>query len=216
MMSLALVAITSFYRKPHAHGRLAREDVAEIAGRHHEDRRRAELRGGREVIDALRRDAREVDRVDRREVDSRGRIRVSANSAFTMAWASSKLPSSAILWTLAKGAVVIWRRCTSLTRPLGCSTKTSIFGSPPRAAMAAEPVSPEVAARTVARPPRCFSARANSRPNTCSAISLKAKRGAVKQLQQILVAAHCAERRDVRRVQSRHRRRRYPSSIRSA
>ena len=45
---------------------------------------RAELRGGGEVIDALRRDAREIDRIDRGEMRSRWANSVSANSAFTM------------------------------------------------------------------------------------------------------------------------------------
>jgi hypothetical protein len=40
----------------------------------------------------------------------------SLNMAFTRSWQSSKLPSMAMLCTLAEVAVVIWRRCTSETR----------------------------------------------------------------------------------------------------
>src|SRR5262249_51265285 len=54
--------------------RLAGEDVAEIAGRHDEGGGTAELRGGGEVIDALRGDAREVDRVDRGQAHGAGEV----------------------------------------------------------------------------------------------------------------------------------------------
>ncbi len=54
-------------RQPHALRHVAGEHVAEVAGRHRERHlamRRAERDRGREVVDDLRDDAREVDRVD--------------------------------------------------------------------------------------------------------------------------------------------------------
>ena len=57
-------------RQPHAARDIARENVAEISGRHREGdlaMRRAERDRGGEIIDRLRHDARPVDRVDARE-----------------------------------------------------------------------------------------------------------------------------------------------------
>ena len=102
---------------------------------------------------------------------------MSLNIAFTRSWQSSKLPSMAKLWTLGAMTVVIWRRCTSETRPLGCSMKISTRSRSRQASIAAEPVSPEVAPTMVTR---CFlraSTASNSRPTTCSAKSLKASVG---------------------------------------
>src|SRR5262249_15142248 len=62
-------------RKPHARRRLAGKDIAEIAGRHDEGDGAAELGGRREVVDALGRYAREVDRVDRGQADGASKIR---------------------------------------------------------------------------------------------------------------------------------------------
>ena len=45
----------------------------------------------------------------------------------------------------ASDGVVIWRRCTSDTRPCGNRMKTSTFASPRNASSAADPVSPLVA-----------------------------------------------------------------------
>ena len=101
----------------------------------------------------------------------------SANMAFTRSWQSSKLPSTATLCTLADGTVVIWRRCTSVTRPRGCNTKMSRASRSRQASMAAEPVSPEVAPTIVTRSPRRASSWSNSRPTSCRAMSLKARVG---------------------------------------
>ena len=72
-------------------------------------------------------------------------IASSANMRFTIAWASSKLPSIAMLCTFGAMMVVIWRRWTSLTRPLGWSMKISTRSRPATALIAALPVSPLVA-----------------------------------------------------------------------
>ena len=71
-----------------------------------------------------------------------------------MVWQSSKVPLSAMLWTLASSTVVICRRCTSEVRPSGWRMKMSVVSRPRNASMAAEPVSPEVAPTMVARVPR--------------------------------------------------------------
>ena len=60
----------------------------------------------------------------------------------------------AALWTLFESTVVIWRRCTSEMRSLGCSMKMSMASRSRQASMAAEPVSPEVAPMMVTRWPR--------------------------------------------------------------
>ena len=68
-------------------GEMAGIDIAEIAGRHaerHRPARRAERQPGGDVIDDLRRDPREIDRIDRRQVRAPAASRASANSAFTM------------------------------------------------------------------------------------------------------------------------------------
>jgi len=65
-----------FDRKPHAHRGFAGKHIAEIARGHNEDGRRAQLRRRREIIDALRRDAYEVDRVNGRQVNAAREIRV--------------------------------------------------------------------------------------------------------------------------------------------
>jgi hypothetical protein len=49
----------------------------------------------------------------------RSRNAASANSAFTRSWQSSKLPSTASVWTFGAATVVICRRCTSEVRPCG-------------------------------------------------------------------------------------------------
>ena len=65
----------TIHRKAHARRRFAGENIAEIPRRHHEARlafrARAERGRRREVIDALRHDAREVDRIDRRQIRAR-------------------------------------------------------------------------------------------------------------------------------------------------
>ena len=72
---------------------------------------------------------------------------------------------------------VIWRRCTSDTRPCGYRMKTSTASSPRKASMAAAPVSPEVAPTTVVRRPRRPSTSCIMRPSSCIATSLKASVG---------------------------------------
>jgi hypothetical protein len=111
------------------------------------------------------------------DMRSRSRVPGSAKSALTRSWQSSKLPSIATLWTLGASTVVICRRWTSDTRPAGCSTTTSSDGRPTQAAMAAEPVSPEVATTIVARSDRRASSASNILPTSCSATSLNASVG---------------------------------------
>ena len=102
---------------------------------------------------------------------------VSLNMAFTRSWQSSKVPSTAMLCTLSEATVVICRRCTSETRPLGCRMKISMRSRSRQASIAAEPVSPEVAPTMVMRRPRADSTLSNSRPTACRAKSLKARVG---------------------------------------
>ncbi len=64
-----------FDRQAHARGDIAREHIAEIAGRHaerHRAVRRAEAHGGVEIIDHLRHQPRPVDRIDRRHLEPPG------------------------------------------------------------------------------------------------------------------------------------------------
>ena len=51
--------------------------------------------------------------------ESESRVPASLNSAFTMPWQSSKVPSTAMLCTFGSCALVICRRCTSVTLPFG-------------------------------------------------------------------------------------------------
>jgi hypothetical protein len=101
----------------------------------------------------------------------------SANIAFTSAWQSSNVPSTATLWTLGASTVVICRRCTSLVRPAGCRITMSTFSRPRQASIAAEPVSPLVAPTMVIRSPRAASTWSNRSPRSCRATSLKASVG---------------------------------------
>ena len=96
----------------------------------------------------------------------------SANIAFTRSWQSSNVPSTATLCTFGSSTVVICRRWTSLTRPAGCNTTMSRFALPTHAAIAAEPVSPDVATTIVRRSPRRSSSASMSRPTSWSATSL--------------------------------------------
>jgi hypothetical protein len=86
-------------RQAHARSDIAGKDVTEIAGRHRERHlavRRAKLERGGEVIDHLRHQPRPVDRVDR-AMPNVPVIAASLNMRFTIACASSKLPSMAML-----------------------------------------------------------------------------------------------------------------------
>ena len=75
-----------------------------------------------------------------------------------MAWQVSNVPSIAMAWTFASTGVVIWRRCTSETRPLGKRINTLAASKPRKASIAADPVSPEVAPTMVTCSPRRASA----------------------------------------------------------
>ena len=101
----------------------------------------------------------------------------SAKRAFTRSWQSSKVPSTARLWTLGESTVVICRRWISLTRPWGCSITISMPARPLVDSMAADPVSPEVAPMIVTRSPRRSISRSNSGPTSCRATSLNARVG---------------------------------------
>ena len=101
----------------------------------------------------------------------------SLNIALTKFWQSSNVPSMATLWTLGASTVVICRRCTSETRPLGWRMKISMASRSRQASMAAEPVSPEVAPMTTTRAPRLPSTWSKRRPTSCNAWSLKASVG---------------------------------------
>jgi len=82
-----------------------REDVAEIATGHSEGHGligRTEGQRCPEVVDNLRRDARPVDRVDRRQSHVGPEDRVIEHG-------------------FDQRLAIIWRRCTSLTRPWGCN-----------------------------------------------------------------------------------------------
>ncbi len=97
--------------------------------------------------------------------------------SLTRAWASSKSPSIASAWQFVSTAVVICRRCTSLTRPCGNRMNTSTFGRPRNASIAALPVSPLVAPTMVIRSPVRASAACIICPMICMAKSLKASVG---------------------------------------
>ena len=101
----------------------------------------------------------------------------SLNIAFTRFWQSSKVPSIATAWMLVSFGVVIIRRCTSETRPLGNRMMQSTAVEPRNASIAAPPVSPEVAPTMVSRSLRCASVKSISRASNCIARSLKASVG---------------------------------------
>ena len=119
------------------------------------------------------------------------RKRRSLNMAFTSAWQSSKLPSTATAWTFEAPAVVIWRRCTGDTRPCGNRMNRSQRGEPAKAAIAAPPVSPEVAPTIVARAPRSARTWSISRARSCIATSLKASVGPWKSSSTKSLAPSC-------------------------
>ena len=77
-----------------------------------------------------------------------------------------------MLATFGAATVVICRRCTSLVRSCGCRMAISMRSRPAQASIAAEPVSPEVAPTIVTRASRAASTWSNSRPSSCSAMSL--------------------------------------------
>jgi hypothetical protein len=66
-MSLALLPRRGPDRQTHAHRCFARKDVAEIAGGNDETRRLTQFRRRGDVINALRNDADEIDRIYRGE-----------------------------------------------------------------------------------------------------------------------------------------------------
>ena len=149
-----------------ARARLPGIDVAEIAGRHaerHRPCRRAERQPGGEVVDDLRRDPREVDRVDRRQVQLAPQ-RGIGEQRLDDVLAIVEVPSIAIACAFAASTVVICRRCTSEMRPCGYRMKMSTRSRSRQASIAAEPVSPEVAPTIVTCSPRRASTESNSRP----------------------------------------------------
>ena len=115
--------------------------------------------------------------------------------AFTNAWQSSKVPSIASACTLASGAVVIIRRCTSEMRPCGNSTTTSTWPRPRNASTAAPPVSPDVATTMVVRSDVCCSTWSISRATNCIARSLKASVGPWNSSSTNRLGAELDERR---------------------
>ena len=151
-MSLRLDATTS--RSTGSPIRLADppgQDVAEVAGGHHEADRRPVRRDGqvgRDVVDDLRHDPGPVDGVHRATGrTSLAERHVGEQRPSPGPGSRRRCPRTATLWTLAASTVVIWRRCTSETRPSGYRMTMSTWASPAQASMAAEPVSPEVAPR---------------------------------------------------------------------
>ena len=102
---------------------------------------------------------------------------VSPNAAFTRSWQSSNVPGTDTACALAEFTVLIWRRCTSETRPSGNRMKMSTRCRSRQASMAADPVSPEVAPRMQTRSSRSSSTWSNRRPTSCSATSLNASVG---------------------------------------
>ena len=101
----------------------------------------------------------------------------SANIAFTRSWQSSNVPSTAMFAMLGASTDVICRRWTSLVRPSGCRMTTSARARSRNASIAAEPVSPDVAATIVTRRPSRVRTWSNSRPSNCIAMSLNASVG---------------------------------------
>ncbi len=97
----------------------------------------------------------------------------------------------AMLRTFGASTVVICRRCTSLVRPSGWRMTMSTASRSRQASMAAEPVSPEVAPTMVMRSPRLASTWSNSRPTSCSAMSLKARVGPWKSSSANSRASSC-------------------------
>jgi hypothetical protein len=111
--------------------------------------------------------------------------------SFSRAWQSSKSPSSARAWTLASDGVVIWRRCTSDTRPCGNRMKTSTLARPRNASIAADPVSPAGGADDgdpLARPGQ---RRLHHLADELHGEILEGQRRPVEQLQQEMVRASC-------------------------
>ena len=112
---------------------------------------RAERHGAGEIIARLGEHARPIDRVDAAKAEFFAEAAV-ANSALTMACASSNVPSMAMAWTLSSppsssGGAGPRRRGLRIED----ENATSRRG---KAAIAAAPVSPEVAPMIVARWPR--------------------------------------------------------------
>ena len=147
-------------RQAHALGDIAREDVAEIAGRHREGdlaMRRAERRRGGEIVDHLRDDARPVDRVDAGQPHPVAEG-VMVEQAFhqRLAIVERALDRKRMDVGIRRGRH--HRRCTSEMRPFGNSTNRSVRSRPRNASTAAPPVSPEVATTMVVRSPRAVSA----------------------------------------------------------
>ena len=91
----------------------------------------------------------------------------------------------ATLCTLGASTVVIWRRCTSLTRPCGNSMKMSMVLRSRTASMAAEPVSPEVAPTMVACWCRGRQRVVEHAAQQLQRHVLEGERRAVEQLQQM-------------------------------
>ena len=117
----------------------------------------------------------------------------------------------------ATSTVVIWRRCTSDTRPRGCRITMSIASRSRHASMAAEPVSPEVAPTMVTRVAAARELVVEQPADELQRDVLERQRGPVEQLEQ----PRCRrpgrhERRHVgvgERRGYRVRRRRWPSKV---
>ena len=103
------------------------------------------------------------------------RICGSAKMRFTAAWASSKLPRMAMPCTLGADGVVIWSFWMREVPVCGKNTAISTPGTFAKPAIAAEPVSPEVAVRISTRLP-CAAAVMKT-GSTERATSLKAPVG---------------------------------------
>ena len=114
---------------------------------------------------------------------TRSRNAAWLNIAFTSAWQSSKVPSMASAWMLSSAAVVIMRRCTGETRPLGNSTTTSTWERPANASTAAPPVSPEVATTMVVRSPAPLQRMVHQAGEQLHRQVLEGEGGPVKQLE---------------------------------
>ena len=101
----------------------------------------------------------------------------SFETAFTMSWAWSNVPRTAMLKMFGSESEYICARWKALMRPCGESMKTRIPFLPRMAYSAADPVSPEVAPRMFSSRPSRARRCSKSAPRYCIAMSLKARVG---------------------------------------
>ena len=106
-----------------------------------------------------------------------------------------------MLWMFAESTVVIWRRCTSDTRPAGCMMNTSMASRSRHASMAAEPVSPEVAPTMVTRVAPSGQLVVEQAADQLEGDVLERQRGPVEQLHQPQAVAEVAQGRHRRIVE---------------